>query len=117
MKTIISTTYNDNYLFFLPITIWSWNKLGVDVICFMPKEMTQSDSDKINLQLNIFKKNVSSVEFHLFDCMLMFDIPAHSLIVDYLSFILLFYQLVGLTFCFYYHSLHLIFIFTGCYCR
>ena len=56
MKTIISTTYNDNYLFFLPITTWSWNKLGVDVICFMPKEMTQNDSDKINLQENIFKK-------------------------------------------------------------
>jgi hypothetical protein len=68
MKAIISTTYNDNYLFFLPITTWSWNKLGVDVICFMPKEITQSDSDKINLQENIFKKNVLSVEFHLFDC-------------------------------------------------
>lgn len=37
MKVIISTTYSDTYLFFLPITTFLWNKLGVDVICFMPK--------------------------------------------------------------------------------
>ncbi len=36
MKAIISTTYDDLYLFYLPITTWAWNKLGVDVICFMP---------------------------------------------------------------------------------
>ncbi len=36
MKAIISSTYDDQYLFFLPITTWCWNKLNVDVICFMP---------------------------------------------------------------------------------
>jgi len=36
MKAIISTTYSDTYLYFLPITTWLWNRLGVDVICFMP---------------------------------------------------------------------------------
>ena len=36
MKAIISTTYDDKYLFFLPITTWLWGKLGVDVICFVP---------------------------------------------------------------------------------
>ena len=36
MKAIISTTYSDTYLYFLPIVTWCWNKLGVDVICFMP---------------------------------------------------------------------------------
>lgn len=36
MKAIISSTYDNNYLFFLPFVTWSWNKLGVDVICFMP---------------------------------------------------------------------------------
>lgn len=40
MKAIISTTYDDQYLFFLPITTWLWNKLGVDVICFMPYKNT-----------------------------------------------------------------------------
>lgn len=36
MKAIISTTYSDTYLFFLPITVFAWNRIGVDVICFMP---------------------------------------------------------------------------------
>ena len=36
MKAIISTTYSDTYLYFLPIVTYCWNKLGVDVICFMP---------------------------------------------------------------------------------
>lgn len=38
MKAVISSTYDDLYLFFLPITTWCWNKLGVDVICFLPKK-------------------------------------------------------------------------------
>lgn len=36
MKCVISTTYSDTYLYFLPIVTFCWNKLGVDVICFMP---------------------------------------------------------------------------------
>lgn len=35
-KAIISTTYDDKYLYFLPLVTWCWDKLGVDVICFMP---------------------------------------------------------------------------------
>lgn len=37
MKCVISTTYSDTYLYFLPIVTWCWNRLGVDVICFMPR--------------------------------------------------------------------------------
>jgi hypothetical protein len=37
MKAVISTTYSDTYLFFLPIVTYCWNKLGVDVICFSPE--------------------------------------------------------------------------------
>lgn len=40
MKAIISSTYSDKYLFFLPITIWCWNKLGVECIIFLPKSRT-----------------------------------------------------------------------------
>lgn len=36
MKAVISTTYDDKYLFFLPIIAWCWNKLGADVVCFKP---------------------------------------------------------------------------------
>lgn len=50
MKAVISTTYDNNYLFFLPIVTWCWNKLGVDVICFMPfgyREKTEEESGKV----------------------------------------------------------------------
>lgn len=36
MKAIISSTYDDKYLYFIPIVTFLWNKLGVDVICFLP---------------------------------------------------------------------------------
>ncbi len=36
MKAIISSTYDAKYLFFLPICVWAWNKIGIDVICFVP---------------------------------------------------------------------------------
>ena len=37
MKAIISSTLDDKYLFFIPLCVWAWNKIGVDVICFLPK--------------------------------------------------------------------------------
>lgn len=46
MKAVISTTYDDNYFFFVPITTWLWNKLGVDVICFMPPPGGPKDAEK-----------------------------------------------------------------------
>ena len=39
MKAILSTTYDDNYLFFIPIVQWCWNKLGVDCIIFAPHKI------------------------------------------------------------------------------
>lgn len=36
MKAILSSTYDDKYLWNLPLVTWCWNKLGIDVICFMP---------------------------------------------------------------------------------
>lgn len=44
MKAIISSTYDNNYLYFLPIVTWCWNKLGVDVVCFMPLAVPSIDS-------------------------------------------------------------------------
>lgn len=65
MKAIISSTYDDNYLFSLPITTWCWNKLGVDVICFMP--------DRLNLPYLKYKLVIETVEKlkfkkYKFDC-------------------------------------------------
>lgn len=49
MKAIVSSTYSDQYLFFLPIITWCWNKLGVDVICFMPHKEDWQKDKKLDL--------------------------------------------------------------------
>lgn len=33
---VISTTFDDKYIWYLPLTIWGWHKLGYNVVCFMP---------------------------------------------------------------------------------
>lgn len=49
MKAVISSTYDDQYLFFLPIVTWCWNKLGVDVICFLPENVSTTTYAKYKL--------------------------------------------------------------------
>ncbi len=53
MKAILSTTYDDLYLFFLPLTIWSWNKLGIEAIIFLPKQSTELEGKKIWLATGV----------------------------------------------------------------
>lgn len=69
MKAVVSTTYDDKYLFFLPIITWCWNKLGVDVICFMPIWKTQ-DQIKNMVVTNALKG--MKCDIHYFDC------PSHK---------------------------------------
>jgi len=59
MKAVISTTYDDKYLYFLPIVTFLWNKLGVDVICFAPRfdGERQDINNKMLLVLELFCKN------------------------------------------------------------
>lgn len=61
MKAIISSTFDDTYLFYLPITTWLWNKLDVDVICLMP-----SPNKEEWLKLNTVQE-YSNAELHFFD--------------------------------------------------
>ncbi len=42
MKAILSTTDNPLYSFFLPIVTWSWKKLGIDSIVFIPEKQSES---------------------------------------------------------------------------
>lgn len=65
MKAVVSTTYDDKYLFFLPIITWCWNKLGVDVICFMPIWRTQ-DQIKNMVVTNALKGMKCDIGY--FDC-------------------------------------------------
>ena len=48
MKAVISSTYDSKYLYFLPIVTYCWNKIGLDVICFMPDITlkTQKEADR-----------------------------------------------------------------------
>ncbi len=77
MKAIISSTYDNQYLFFIPIVIWCWNKLGVDVICFMPEckdkdrefeEMSKMTWQKTRLISKVCADNNFKKSVYLFDC-------------------------------------------------
>ncbi len=41
MKVILSSTNNPLYDFFIPLAIYSWNKIGVDAICFVPEKVDE----------------------------------------------------------------------------
>lgn len=60
MKVVISSTYDDKYLYFLPIVTWCWNKLGVDVICFLPRSNQPIDKmaliSKVQIEHNLRQK-------------------------------------------------------------
>lgn len=49
MTAIISITHDDNYLFFLPLVAWSWNKIGCDVVVIGPELGTETTDDRIEL--------------------------------------------------------------------
>ena len=70
MKAIISSTYDDKYLYFIPIVTWCWNKLGVDVICFMPR------TENISLQMMLINK--VQVEQVLRQKHYFFNAPEHK---------------------------------------
>lgn len=67
MKSVISTTYDDKYLYFLPIVTWCWNKLGVDVICFMPYENRGNTFMHVNNTLVEISKGHNNWIYN-FDC-------------------------------------------------
>lgn len=65
MKAVISTTFDDKYLFFLPIVTWCWNKLGVEVICFLPDD--ECDPDKMYLQNDVMFREGMRFQKQIFD--------------------------------------------------
>lgn len=67
MTAVISTTYDDRYLWFLPLTTWAWNKLGVDVVCFMPYQYAES-VQKFGLVYDTIEENNLKCDFWNFDC-------------------------------------------------
>lgn len=49
MKAIISSTYDDQYFFFVPIVKWCWRKIGVEPIFLFPFSHNYSESDRFGL--------------------------------------------------------------------
>lgn len=69
MKAVLSTTFDDNYLFFLPIVTWAWNKLGIDVICFEPRYVRSGkEADKLGIVIHAIWKNNLQIARIRFDC-------------------------------------------------
>lgn len=68
MKAIISTTHDDKYLWYLPLTVWAWNKLGVDVLCFLPSTKDRLNTVKYLTVLDCMKYKGMSYRGHYFDC-------------------------------------------------
>lgn len=69
---IVSTTFDDKYLWNLPLVTWCWNKIGVKVVCFMPENRSQKDLDKLIL---IDKThNIIDAKFQDY----RFDAPKHK---------------------------------------
>lgn len=73
MKVVISSTYDDLYLFFLPIVAWSWNKIGVDVVCMLPHLNSAENNAKIDLILSQKVNKVLNIEWRSFEA------PEHKL--------------------------------------
>jgi len=70
MKAVISSTYDDRYMYFIPICVWAWNKLGVDVICFMPYKNTSGDRFML-VSDTLVKQGARGVIYN-------FDAPEHK---------------------------------------
>lgn len=70
MKAVISSTYDDQYLFFIPLVTYLWNKLGVDVICFTPRWGTKEQVKNM-----IVRKAIENMKCDIF----YFDCPPHKM--------------------------------------
>src|SRR5690348_15166736 len=53
---VVSTNYEDKYLFFLPLIHYAWAKIGWDVICMMPSSMKPPEK-YLYLISQIFEKS------------------------------------------------------------
>lgn len=60
MKAIVSLTNNPLYSFFLPVIAWCWNKMNVDVICFVPANVTEATKFAMDeMNFNRTNRNLS----------------------------------------------------------
>ena len=70
---VISTTYDDKYLWYIPLTVWAWNKIGYDVICFMPHLDADYDNNK-KFDLLMKVEREQGLNFYCYE----FESPKHK---------------------------------------
>ena len=63
---VISTTYDSKYLWYLPLATCVWNKMGYNVICFVPGSGV--DKMKYNLIEQVLGENGLMCDIYNFDC-------------------------------------------------
>lgn len=68
MKVSISSTYHNNYDFFLPIITHTWNLLCGDIICFMPEPYEELHDKKIELFNKYAKSQLLRFDIKHFVC-------------------------------------------------
>ena len=66
-KAVISSTLDDKYLWFIPLTTHLLNKLGIGVILFVPNPKTEVEKQKLQLGLNCLNYGYNKNEFYYFD--------------------------------------------------
>lgn len=62
MIAVYSSTFDPKYDFFLPITSYCWNKLGVNSIIFIPMSM------RLEKRFNLVLRACHNALFYVFDC-------------------------------------------------
>lgn len=65
MKVILSTTLDDQYLFYLPLAVWSWAKIGTTPIIFLPRldEMTPNITEwKFELAYSYIRQDIIALD-------------------------------------------------------
>lgn len=68
MKAIISSTGDPKYFFFIPIATWCWNKLGVEVICFLPTNEASTGGRELRLLDEYIDRLNLKIQIAFFNC-------------------------------------------------
>lgn len=73
MTAIISCNYEDKYLWCLPLVVWGWNRIGVDVVCFMPQMFRNGTQvnrcgDKLDIINYFIEEQELRIKLYDFEC-------------------------------------------------
>lgn len=69
MTAVYSSTWDNQYLFYLPITAWCWKMIATDSLCFLPASIAAEDLGKMKLVLNTaFEVTNGRFKSEIFHC-------------------------------------------------